>query len=512
MLIDNYETNRWGKPLISTVFAILALLIIYGQNISSMLAVWENNTYAHCFFIFPIACYLIWKRTPYLTNIVPEPDYRPLLLLAGLGLLWLIANVVMVNVVQQYAMILMIPLLVWTILGRELVMELLFPLLFLLCSVPVGDFMVPAMLDFTADFTVAMLRLTGIPVYRDGNSFSIPSGDWSVVDACAGLRYFIASITLGFLFAYLTYRSYFRRVVFIILSALVPILANGFRAYLIVILGHLSDMKLGVGADHFVYGWIFFGLSMALLFWVGSFWREEVETESSPVQQPKVPEQPCPLRKFLVPALTALGIAGLWPAWAAWSSQDIASPDVAIPALQLPRTIGAWRQTALMTDWRPSYAGATDRLAVAYTDGQAEVEVFIEYYRRQGPGHELLSVNNRLVGPHDSRWTTHGDQSRLVPLDKVELDVLQSKLLSPEQKLLVWRTHWMADTFVTNQFQGKYLQIRDKLLGGSLGQAALFMATVTGDETSKSAEVLRGFAMDALPALMAVFKAESSTR
>ena len=44
-----------------------------------------------------------------------------------------------------------------------------------------------------------------------------------MVEACSGLRYLIASFTLGCLYAYLTYRSRWRQLVFIVLSIIVPI-------------------------------------------------------------------------------------------------------------------------------------------------------------------------------------------------------------------------------------------------------------------------------------------------
>jgi exosortase len=51
------------------------------------------------------------------------------------------------------------------------------------------------------------LALSGIPVHAEGLRFVIPTGSWSVVEACSGVRYLIASVTVGTLFAYLTYRS-----------------------------------------------------------------------------------------------------------------------------------------------------------------------------------------------------------------------------------------------------------------------------------------------------------------
>ena len=157
----------------------------------------------------------------------------------------------------------------------------MFPLGFLFLMVPFGEDFVPFLMEYTASFVVMMLRLTGISVYREGLHFTLTSGNWSVVEACSGIRYLIASITLGLVYAYLNYASVLKRFVFILASILVPILANGLRAYMIVMIGHLSAMKLATGVDHIIYGWLFFGLVMLLLFYIGSFWRDEEVSLSS---------------------------------------------------------------------------------------------------------------------------------------------------------------------------------------------------------------------------------------
>ena len=71
-----------------------------------------------------------------------------------------------------------------------------------------GEDLVPPMMDLTAATTVWLVKLTGIPVYREGLYFTLPSGDWSVVEACSGVRYLIASFTLGLLYAHLSYRRF----------------------------------------------------------------------------------------------------------------------------------------------------------------------------------------------------------------------------------------------------------------------------------------------------------------
>jgi exosortase/archaeosortase family protein len=110
------------------------------------------------------------------------------------------------------------------------------------------------------------LRASGIPVFREGNKIVIPSGAWLVVEACSGVRYLLASLMVGTLFAYLNYQSARRRWTFVALSILIPIVANWIRAYLIVMLGHLSGNKIAVGVDHLIYGWLFFGVIIASMY------------------------------------------------------------------------------------------------------------------------------------------------------------------------------------------------------------------------------------------------------
>ncbi len=130
-------------------------------------------------------------------------------MLAGLG--WLAGHVADIQVVAQFGLVGMVIAAVWASLGNAVTRQLIFPLGFLFFAVPVGEPLVQPMMEFTASFTVELLRLTGIPVYREGLYFSLPSGNWSIVYECRGVRYIIASVTLGVLYAYLAYRSYWRR-------------------------------------------------------------------------------------------------------------------------------------------------------------------------------------------------------------------------------------------------------------------------------------------------------------
>ena len=259
------------------LLALIALqVLVYGSTYLSMAQIWwRSETFSHGFLIFPIAAWLVWRNRAELARLPLAPDLRALLPLLALALGWAVARSVDVLVVEQFAVVFMLPVLVWLCLGLRAVWALAFPLAFILLAVPVGEFLIYPMMEFTAAFTVNAVRLTGIPVFWDGMFFTLPSGTWNIVEGCSGVRYIIASVTLGVLYAYLTYYSYWRRAAFILAACLVPVIANGMRAFIIVMLGHFSGMKIATGVDHLIYGWVWFGIVMFFLFWVGGFFRDE---------------------------------------------------------------------------------------------------------------------------------------------------------------------------------------------------------------------------------------------
>jgi len=188
-----------------------------------------------------------------------------------------VARSVDVLVVEQYAVVIMLPVLVWLCLGLRGMWALAFPLVFILLAVPVGEFLIYPMMKFTAAFTVGAVRLTGIPVFWDGMYFTLPSGTWNIVEGCSGVRYIIASVTLGVLYAYLTYCSYWRRAALFWRPAGAGD-CERMRAFIIVMLGHFSGMKIATGVDHLVYGWVWFGIVMFFLFW----WAASSATRNPP--------------------------------------------------------------------------------------------------------------------------------------------------------------------------------------------------------------------------------------
>jgi exosortase len=161
------------------------------------------------------------------------------------------------------------------------------PLLYLFFLVPFGEFLVPGLQSFTVQFFASGLHLFGIRNFVDGVVIEIPEGSFYVAEACAGLRFLIASLAFGALYACLMYKSPIRRSVFLALSLIVPVIANGVRALGIISIAHFVGSAEAVNADHVLYGWIFFSLVTFLLILIGLPFRESTfvaPRRASPVQ------------------------------------------------------------------------------------------------------------------------------------------------------------------------------------------------------------------------------------
>lgn len=492
-LTDSLARRSTLLPALLMLAAFSAPLLIYFDTAKSAVAIWyRSETFAHGFIILPICLWLIWRRRENFYQMPPTLCWRALPFMAIAGMLWSVAGAANVSVLQQYSLVLMLPITALALFGRRLAFSLAFPLLFLLAAVPFGEIFVDSLISFTADFTVACLQLVGIPVLRNGTLFEIPSGSWSVVEACSGVRYLISSVTIGCLYAYLTYRSNIRRAMFIGLAVIVPIIANGLRAFMIVMIGHLSGMRLAVGVDHLIYGWLFFGLVMFLMFWIGNFWREDEDLTPVPTKD-KHSDQ----RSIAMPAngavalMTAalIAIGALWPAIAAYGVRLAHNPH---PVQLVPVAVN-WPVVPPTSDWHPSYMPPDARFEQTYRSAQSTLPVNLQilYYRNQTLGKSLIGSMNQLAAGVDMHQTAIF--LRKEPVNGEMLQVREGWLKGPNGKMLVWHWNWIDGQPMTSNAGGKARQALARLAGRSDDGAAIMLAASYDENPEQARAALRAF-------------------
>jgi exosortase A len=455
-------------PVLAVAIALLGILALYFQTASSIVAIWvRSETFAHGFVIVPICLWLVWRRREELRSVPAEPWYPGLAAIALCGAIWLFGAAADVQSVQQFMLAFMLDLAVLVVVGLAAARAVAFPLLFLLFAVPFGEFMIPTMIDWTADFTIMALRATGVPVYREANHFALPSGNWSVIEACSGLRYLIASIVVGTIYSVLTYRSTKRRLAFIAASIVVPIIANWLRAYGIVLLGHLSNNRIAVGIDHVIYGWIFFGVVIAVLFWVGSLWREDapadVATATPSIGVRYQPHVSSGNRgRYFMAAIAAVAVASVAPALLGKiaKTSDAAAPDLAALGRK-----GAWTPSERPIDWKPRYGGFARELHQGFRRDGDWAAVYIAYYRNQVKGNELITSSNVIVDKKDYQWRELERVTDTLELGDGKHEAQRYLISGAPGRIMAFRLYWIDGHFVSGDVTGKLMLAWSKLRG-----------------------------------------------
>lgn len=492
-------TSLHKASIAALAIALLSPILLFWGTAMTMVGIWNSSdTFAHGYVILPISLALIWRQRAWFAHIPARPWWPGLVLMAGAGAAWLAGRMGDVGVVMQYAFVAMMPLAALTLLGPRLASRFTFPLLFLMFAVPFGEIFVQPLIDYTADFTIWAIQATGIPVLRNGNRFELPTGSWSVVEACSGIRYLISSITLGCLYAYLTFRSPLRRTVFIGMSIVVPIVANWLRAYGIVMIGHSSGMELATGVDHLVYGWLFFGVVMFIMFWIGSYWGEDdmppaPKATTAAAASTAAPSASAPrsAAMSLAPAAAAVvAMAAAWPAFAAFNERANHNPlpvTLAVPEAGWPRAQG-------FPDWQLEYMEPDVRLARAYSSPEGRpVLLQVLYYRNQSREKSLISSVNRLVGEKNPFHQTAQTQ-RYEQVGSTQLPLRETVLDGPGGPLLVWQVLWVDGRYTTSNVIGKLHQAQGKLqFRGDDGAMLAIAAPYEGMDGDAARATLRAF-------------------
>jgi len=250
---------------------------------------------------------------------------------------------------RQLLAISFVELLFLAILGKRLWWAMAGPLLYLYFLVPFGDFLTPRLQDFTTWFIQQGLNILGVPAYIDGYIIEIPQGTFFVAEACAGLRFLIASIAFGCLYALMMYRSPVRRGVFILVSIIVPVIANGFRGLGIVYLGYLLNSAQAAAADHIIYGWLFFSFVILVLIALGlPFRQDHISTRSAaPFSEPA--RVPFSTRGLLAIALGTVVMAAISPGVAAGLTMATANRPAGPVSIAMGRGCTVSRVGSTMT-------------------------------------------------------------------------------------------------------------------------------------------------------------------
>ncbi|WP_299295072.1 exosortase A [uncultured Erythrobacter sp.] len=270
-LIDRLP-EAWRVPLLTLMASIFALVVLAAREWGEMIHQWWNiDTYNHILLIPFIIGWLVAMKLDALAKLTPKPWLPGVgLVAAGLGL-WLIGRITDINLIAHAGAVGAVQGAVVAILGLRVSYFLALPLCFAALLVPFGDEIVPPLQMITADIAVALTHWSGIPAEIDGIYINTPVGLFIVAEACSGVKFLIAMVTLAVLVCFTRFDSWTRRAIFMMAAIVIPIIANGIRAWGTIFIAQSQGVEFAAGFDHIFYGWIFFAIVVALV--LAGAWR-----------------------------------------------------------------------------------------------------------------------------------------------------------------------------------------------------------------------------------------------
>jgi exosortase A len=488
--------NRWNILTCLTFLSFAEAVIAFHQTLLAMMTTWyTSRTFSHGFLVFPLSAYLVWRRRRQLADLQPTPNLRGLLPLGGLCILWVLGNIAAVKLIEELAFVGILVTLVWTFLGSAVVSVLALPLTYLIFAVPFGLGLIGPLQDITAWFAVHALTLSGIPAVLENRILSVPTTTWTVAEACSGIRYLFSSVMLGVIYAWTVYHSRKRRLLFLSASVLTPIVANGLRAYGIVLLAYLTSNRFATDVDHVVYGWLFFTVIQLALCAVGLLWREGPPPQEIPPSQGSIAGTVAPRfsRGFtwisLVLTVLLLGVTPMIAnqLWRRVSTRAAASARVA-PSVSVT---APWQaRPAYDGSWTPELPGKTTDFVQSYVSGQRRVDLYVAAYSG-GRGFELLNSYNRVSNP--KTWLLIADTLEYHSLDGKRVRIRQSLIQSGGDLRLVWTWYKVAGESTVSPDRVKFLQTKARLMGDSAATSVVAISTTLLAQATDAEAVLQDF-------------------
>jgi len=267
-------TRRSGAPpwegwLQVCVLAVLFALLYARIAVSMAQQWWSDANYSHGFIVPLFSAWLLWKARRRLAAEPAQPSPAGLLVIFGALAILVLGVLGAENFLSRTSLLFLLAGMVIYFRGWRFFRAVLFPwaVLFLMVPLPVIIFNRIALpLQFLASRVASgLLAAVGVPVLREGNVIHLPSLSLDVVEACSGLRSLVSLVALAVFYGYFFEPRVFRRVVLVLSSIPIAIVANGFRIMGSGLLGEYWSPDKAEGFFHLFSGWLIFVLSLGLL-------------------------------------------------------------------------------------------------------------------------------------------------------------------------------------------------------------------------------------------------------
>lgn len=252
------------------VIVLVGIVSLYFPFLQTLVYDWDHNEdYSHGYFIPAISIYMIWSIRKQLATIEIKPSNLGLpVVLIGLVML-IVAKIGSEYFLQRVSLIIVLLGIVLFLLGRQHFKLLKWPIFYLIFMVPLpaiiwNKIAFPLQL-FGSFLTEHIIRILGIPVFREGNVLHLAETTLEVVTACSGLRSLLTMCALSSLLVWMSTMSTNRKILLFLSAVPAALVANIIRLTTTAMLASLYGSEVAHGFLHDFSGLLTFVIGLTLL-------------------------------------------------------------------------------------------------------------------------------------------------------------------------------------------------------------------------------------------------------
>jgi exosortase len=249
------EERAW-KCMLFFAIVISSFLFCFARGIATLFEVWRNSyIYSYGFLVPFVSSYIVWTYRDRLKSLRASPNYSAAfpLLFAGLAVYIFGISSGVVSL-QGISLVMTIASIVLVFFGGHFLMSLWFPIAYLLFMVPFWDNLTeilhPVFQGLSTAVAAGMLQMTGIPFLRESVYIQLPNITLEVSEVCSGVNNLIAVLAFAVPLAYVSLKSWPRRIVLVASGIVIAGLFNGLRIALIGVLAYYGIGKVLHGPNH----------------------------------------------------------------------------------------------------------------------------------------------------------------------------------------------------------------------------------------------------------------------
>ena len=267
------ESTVWPMPWGQLALMGALLVLLYHHIAVKLVMDWYNlPDFSHGFLIPFFAIFLLWDQRNELRRIPIVPSWAGTALVV-LGIFEMLVGVFGADLfLQRTSFVLLLAGLIWTLLGKKMLVQLKFALFVLLLAIPL-----PAVLYNQITFPLQLLAsrlasdllpLANVPVLQEGNIIQLPAMPLEVAEACSGIRSLMSLFTVAVIYGYFLERKTWRRWVLALSALPIAVTANVVRIFGTGLCVQYWDPDKAMGFFHEFSGWLMFLVSLGCLYLV----------------------------------------------------------------------------------------------------------------------------------------------------------------------------------------------------------------------------------------------------